>query len=255
MIHSSEADCPHCTPAPSASHTRLGKYLRYLPKSVGTGIIITNFVLFVAMSLYVNLTEQGSLLNFDARTLVLFGGKWPGGIAGGQYWRLITAGFLHTGLLHLSVNCGLLLDLGHRVETEFGPARTAVLYFASIVAGFAASIVWSYSLSVGASPGLCGLTGAMIVFGLWNRSRIGTMIRRQYLVWLLSVLAWGLVPGSGVDAAANFGGLTGGMTAAWVLGLPGRSLLADRVWKGAACVCLFLTCFAFLRMLLFIGTF
>ncbi|MBZ5622400.1 MAG: rhomboid family intramembrane serine protease [Acidobacteriia bacterium] len=232
---------------------RLGQYLRYLPKSVGAGILITNFVLFVAMTLYANLTEQGSLLNIDARTLVLFGGKWPA-LAEGRYWRLITAGFLHAGLLHLSVNSGMLLDLGNRVQAEFGPGRTAVIYFASIVAGFTASIVWSYSLSVGSSPGLCGLAGAMIVLGLRQRSAIGRMIRRQYLVWLLSLFVWSLVPGSRVDTAANCGGLAGGMAAAWVSGLPGRSLLADRVWKGVAYVCLFLTCFAFLRMVLFIGT-
>ncbi len=171
-----------------------------------------------------------------------------------QYWRLVTAGFLHTGLLELAVNSGMLLELGNRVQAEFGRARTAVIYFASIVAGFAASAAWSPSLSGGSSSGVCGLAGAMIVLGLGKRSAIGRMIRRQYQVWLLFVFVWSLFPGSHVDAAANLGGLAAGMASAWLSGLPGRSLVADRIWESAACVCLFLTCCAFLRMAMFIGT-
>jgi rhomboid protease GluP len=206
MIHSSEGACLYCTAESSAPGLRLVGYLRYLPKSVAFGIIIVNFVLFVAMSLSANLTKQGSLLKIDARTLFMFGAKFRNALVQGQYWRLVTAGFLHAGLLHLSLNDGMLLEIGNCVQAEFGRARIAVIYFVSIVAGFTASAAWSAILSVGSSRGLCGLAEAMIVVGLMKRSAIGTMIRRQYQVWLLLLFVWSFFPGSNIDSASNLGG-------------------------------------------------
>ena len=57
----------------------------------------------------------------------------------GQWWRLITAGFLHSGILHILMNSWVLFDLGAEVETLYGTSRLIVFYFVSTVTGFAAS--------------------------------------------------------------------------------------------------------------------
>ena len=62
--------------------------------------------------------------------------------ARGEWWRLVTAGFLHGGLLHILMNSWVLFDLGAQVEEIYGASRMWVIYFVSSVCGFYASAVW-----------------------------------------------------------------------------------------------------------------
>src|ERR1019366_2346356 len=123
------------------------------------------------------------LLNFGLyiRTLVLFGAKWNVGLAQGEYWRLVTAGFLHGGLFHILMNSWVLFDLGAQVEELYGSSRMLVIYFLSTVGGFYASAVWSPAISMGASAGLMGLVGAMIALGVRHRNAMGAAIRGMYI--------------------------------------------------------------------------
>src|ERR1035437_3996844 len=107
-----------------------------------------------------------ALWNIDIRTLVEFGAKFNMGLANGEWWRLVTAGFLHGGLLHILMNSWVLFDLGAQVEEVYGANRLLVFYFLSTASGFLASAWWSPVLSVGASAGVFGLIGAMIALGV-----------------------------------------------------------------------------------------
>ena len=97
-----------------------------------------------------------------------------------EWWRLITAGFLHGGLLHIGMNMWVLNDLGAEVERTFGTARFLIFYFAGTVCGFLLSTFLSANPSLGASAGLFGLIGAMIAFGMRNRTEVGRQIRAFY---------------------------------------------------------------------------
>src|SRR5579863_4155398 len=99
-------------------------------------ILLVNTGLYVAMMLYHAQANGGNVgLDMDGKTLELFGGNFPGG----EWWRLITAGYLHGGLLHILMNSWVLFDLGPQVDEAFGTPRFLVLYFVSTITGYMAS--------------------------------------------------------------------------------------------------------------------
>jgi membrane associated rhomboid family serine protease len=102
-------------------------------------------------------TEQGSQFVVD---FGLFGPF----VAEGEYYRLVTAGFLHASIIHIGFNMFLLLILGRLLEPALGTPRFLVLYFASLLAGsFGALVVEPNGLTIGASGAIFGLAGATFV--------------------------------------------------------------------------------------------
>ena len=103
-----------------------------------------------------------------------------------QWYRLVTAAFLHGGLMHIFVNMISLWSLGRFIEYAMGPVRMAVLYTASMLAGSLAVTYFSdpFSATLGASGAIFGLFGAMFAIGLrlgksgmaLVRSNIGILI-------------------------------------------------------------------------------
>jgi membrane associated rhomboid family serine protease len=81
--------------------------------------------------------------------------------AGGQYWRLVTSGFLHAGLMHLAFNMILLWFIGSQMEPQLGRGRFLALYVVSLLGGsFGALLLSPDALTVGASGAIFGLMGA-----------------------------------------------------------------------------------------------
>ena len=91
--------------------------------------------------------------------------RCPGpAVADGECWRLVTAGFLHAGLLHLLFNMFALYVLGAVLEPAIGRLRFAPIYFVSLLAGsFGALLLEPDALTVGASGAIFGLMGAAVV--------------------------------------------------------------------------------------------
>src|SRR5258707_2937522 len=108
---------------------------------------------------------RGSAMSLDGYSLIHFGAMYAPLIQAGQWWRLVTAGFLHGGLMHILMNSWALFDLGASVEEAYGTSRMLVIYLISSVVGFYVSALWSPGDSVGASAAICGLLGAMIALG------------------------------------------------------------------------------------------
>jgi len=198
-----------------------------------------------------NMGNGSAVLDIDPRTLFLFGAKFRQAIHMGQWWRLVTAGFLHGGLLHILMNSWVLFDIGAQVEETYGPSRLIVIYFAATVVGFYASTWWSAALSVGASAGIFGLIGAMIALGMLHRSALGDAIKGLYLRWAIYGLLFGLLPGLAIDNAAHIGGLAAGFGVAYIAGVPRyEGSGTERMWRIAAYVCLGATALCFARMFL-----
>ena len=154
------------------------------------------------------LVEHGGLLaqgTFDGRTL--------DGVAEGQWYRLITSGFLHYGFIHLAFNMYALWILGGLIEKSVGRVPLAIVYFVSLLGGsLGALIISPDALTVGASGAIFGLMGAVLALG---RSR-GISIRNSPV---LGVLVINLLLTFGLSSVISVGGHIGGLIAGFLAGM------------------------------------
>ena len=128
------------------------------------------------------------------------------GVAQGDWWRLVTAMFLHYGPLHLGMNMLVLWFIGPPLEDYFGHGRYALVYLVSGLAGSAGALIWSpNALTVGASGAIWGIMGAALVL----EARRTYVFGGQAMGLVVLNLAFTfLVPG--VSIGGHVGGLVGG---------------------------------------------
>jgi rhomboid protease GluP len=148
----------------------------------------------------------------------------------GQWWRLISANFLHFGWLHVAVNAYSLFAVGPMLERLYGTSRYLAIYVAAGVAGAIASLMLSGNASAGASGALFGLLGTMLLTGLKHQEAIPGHVRKEMrnlaLVTLVINLAYGFTHAE-IDNYAHLGGLVSGFAMAAALG-PNPLLLGER---------------------------
>jgi membrane associated rhomboid family serine protease len=141
---------------------------------------------------------------------------WPSAVLAGQYWRLLTATFLHAGLPHLLLNLLGLLLLGVTAEHRFGRTRLAALFFSAALAGnLAALVATPASLTLGASGAVMGVAGGLVTLMLRYR------LEREALTWVAAGVVATLLNGilrTGISNAAHVGGFAAGFLLAWVIG-------------------------------------
>jgi rhomboid protease GluP len=256
FITTSDKVCPYCDfkIGPRAIERRAPADLLggLIPHARFTTVVILliNTGLYAAMALHSVQSSggRGGVMDLDSRTLFDFGAKFRPAIQAGEWWRLITAGFLHGGVMHILMNSWVLFDLGTQVEESYGTSRYVVLYIFSTFTGFYASYLWSPSLSIGASAGIFGLIGAMIAMGLKERSAYGDAVRRVYMRWAVYGLLLGLLPFFAVDNAAHIGGLAGGFVLAYIAGTPRLTGNIEAVWRALSGVAIAITLLAFVLM-------
>jgi rhomboid protease GluP len=166
-------------------------------------------VWLVMVGLGVDVTEP------SVETLVAWGGNAGFMTTGGQWWRLLTAMFLHSGIIHLAFNLYFAWVIGRICEQVFGPAAYALVYFGSGLFASLVSVAWQpVSVSVGASGALFGVFGAFLGFTIRRRDMLPPefvkSVRRNALILIGLNLAIGFaVPG--IDVAAHVGGLVAGL--------------------------------------------
>jgi rhomboid protease GluP len=251
FITTSDRVCPYCG-------IRVGPRAieRRNPAGVLGGLIpathfTTVLILLINVALYgASAWLSGSFADMNPRALWVLGGKLGPSIwTDHQYWRLVTAGFLHGGLMHIAFNAYALFIIGCQIEELFGTPRYLVIYFASSVAGFWLSARMNPVLSIGASAGIMGLIGAIVAFGHVSGTQVGRMIRNQYLGLLAINLVWGFLPGMAVDNWAHIGGFLAGLGIGWVAGTPIHSTPArEGMWRALAAVCVLITAYSFWLM-------
>jgi membrane associated rhomboid family serine protease len=161
------------------------------------------------------------------RKLALFGPD----VAAGEYWRLVTSGFLHAGILHIGFNMYLLWILGRMLEPVLGSRRFAALYVTSLLAGaFGALLLQPDALTVGASGAIFGLMGAAAVE---LRARGHNILQTDIGVLILFNLGLSFVI-SNVSIGGHIGGLVGGALVGLVFQVAERRRMPWLSYAGAA---------------------
>ncbi|HKN46465.1 MAG TPA: rhomboid family intramembrane serine protease [Candidatus Polarisedimenticolia bacterium] len=224
LVDRSLAICPACGGSlRGVPGGGFGRALRLLLPGTGT-VTMLLITVNVIMSLLMYATwgaspEQLGLLGLLAppwQALFLFGEKSTPAILSGQIWRLVTANYLHGGIVHLLFNCYALVSLGPLIEDSFGGRKLFLIYSLTGDASFATSALFHPRVpSVGASGALFGILGFAIVFGRFRSGRSGRAIADQLTRYLIFMALLFLIPG--IDNAAHIGGLVSGAALGLVL--------------------------------------
>lgn len=229
-----ERACPKCGRAlygvTAGKAARLWSWLVPEEAPVVTGVLLAACVGLFLVTFYRAKTFFGpdsAMAGTPAWGLVLYRygsvGAWSV-FEDGQWWRLVTAIFLHGDALHLLMNGVGLWVAGRAVEERFGRARALVAFVLTGVGGFAVSVAWRQAQgdpasSVGASGAIFGLIGLIVGHAARFRGRTAAELRARFVPWLI----YGVILGFAfprIDHAAHLGGLACGA----LLGL----VLADR---------------------------
>ena len=171
---------------------------------------VTLATLALLAAIFVSEVRLGALTSKES--IIAMGALARDRAAAGEYWRLLTAPWLHGGTEHLVGNGIALYILGMVCETAFGRAQLVVLYVLSGLAGSLVSVLVSAGPSLGASGAIFGLQGAAIVLLRRERERLLVRDRRVgfvLLIWAIYSIASGLTDPF-IDNGAHIGGALGG---------------------------------------------
>ena len=161
-------------------------------------------------------------------------------VAAGEWWRLVTSGFLHYGLLHLGFNMFILLQLGTLLEPALGRVRLGALYVTALLGGSLGVIVLQPDgLSAGASGAVFGLMGAAVI-GLRSRGADPMASGLPMLLGINLLLTFAL---PGISIGAHLGGLAVGAAAGAVLFATDGRGRAQRAAGLAVVVAMAVACF------------
>jgi rhomboid protease GluP len=201
----------------------LGQDLGFVPLMTGATIILYAISLLLSRGNMQMLTLAPS-----GEILFLLGASGAAPVFQfGRWWTLLTAGWLHAGVLHILFNVLWIRQLGPAVAEVYGPARMIIIYTCANIVGFALSSIageflwWmpvpflrgAAGITVGASAAIFGLLGAAVYYGRRSGNSHASQIGLQYA---LVMGIFGLIF-PGVDNYAHAGGFLGGYLTSMVL--------------------------------------
>lgn len=211
--------CPEC----ARQRTKVVRGPSGGPQSGFMGSPAT-FVL-IAISVVAYLIEVGAGgggLSVGINSVSVDFGLFGPSVAEGEWYRLVTSGFLHANLIHIGFNMFLLFMLGRLLEPALGTPRFVVLYFASLLAGsFGALLMDPNALTVGASGAVFGLFGAGFLIAR-ERGMNSLAGELGFLIVINLVLSFTV---SGISAGGHLGGLAGGLICGAVIIAGARGML------------------------------
>jgi len=220
----------------------LGADMGFVPLVMGLCALLYVCTLVVDLQ-GVNWNLDLTFLSPGGRSLFLFGSSGAVPVFQlGRWWTVLSAGWLHAGLLHIAFNMMWIRDLAPAMIHLYGPGRTMLIYTIGSVVGFtASSVAGAYlppllflhgsSFTVGASASVFAFIGALLHYGRRSGS---TLIRQHALSWALGGVLFGVFF-QGIDNWAHLGGFVGGYLASrWLDPLtPERG---DHVVAGLVCL-------------------
>ena len=199
--------CPEC----SRDRTKV-KTIRTRP----TAPVVTYALIAINVAVFVAETAAGAPLGGGGHGVIFDKGYLLGPAIADQhqYWRIVSSGFLHDGLLHIAFNMLFLYIMGSMLEPAIGRLNFALVYFVSLLsAAFGALLFQPGSPTVGASGACFGVLGALIVVAYFRhipiwQSGLGITLLIN-IIFSLSV--------SGISIGGHLGGLVGGMITGWLI--------------------------------------
>jgi membrane associated rhomboid family serine protease len=189
----------------------------------GTGALVTKVLIAANLAVFALNLAQGSSLSrtsgrlFEEGALVVLSPF--GGLADGEWWRLITAAFLHGNLIHVGLNMFVLWMIGAPIEEAIGRGRFLALYLVSGLSGSAGALLFDpNAITVGASGAIFGILGAALILE-WQRSYVLGGSALSLLV--LNLIFTFAIPN--ISIGGHLGGLAGGALGALALSRFGQT--------------------------------
>ncbi|MDW5593809.1 rhomboid family intramembrane serine protease [Conexibacter stalactiti] len=196
-----------------------------------SGAVFGALAVLVALNVVVFLIELASAPFSDMMqgSLVEHGGLSGWQVDHGDWWRIVTSGFLHANGAHLFGNLVALLILGGVLSLSVGPLRMVLVYAAGLLgSSFSVLVFDPHSLTVGASGAIFGLAGGALLIG-WRQRRIWLLLfAAAWIVYSLSSTLF--VPG--ISQAGHLGGLVAGALAGALLVDDGARLRSEGAAAG-----------------------
>jgi len=221
LISRDEARCPHCGLGHPGSWWKNNKWTQGFRETdqLLMAIIYAN-VGFYILSMFLNIRGSSislnplTMLSPDNRSLLLLGATGTIPInTYGRWWTLVSANYLHGGIIHILFNMFALRQIGYLVIEEYGTYRMFIIYTLGGIAGFLLSYLVGVPLTIGASAAIMSLIGAVLYYGKSRGGAYGQFLFRQIGGWVVGIFLFGfLVPG------INNWGHGGGMLAGAILG-------------------------------------
>lgn len=217
--------CPDCLREASVGYQCVDCVAASVPRTAprragGTRPVVVPALVALNVVVYaLTVVQARSLLDNTDSPLFHAWALVPDAVADGEWWRLITAGFLHIGPLHIAFNMYALWVLGRDLEVVLGRARFLGLYLVSLLGGSTAVVVFAdpQAYVAGASGAVFGLMSALLLVLVRLRRPYGQVVA----VIVLNLVISQVVPG--ISIAGHVGGLVvGALAAAALIWAPAR---------------------------------
>ena len=249
-MDASDTVCPRCGEKAGRWETQVVDrvFSRFIPggRPVTGGLLIANAVMFAVMML---LYGPGCLMHPTDEALTKMGMLFPRALLFDEYWRYVTHGYLHIGIVHFGFNMLVLSRVGPMMEDEIGSPRFFVIYCLSLIGG-GVLIAMGRHPAAGASGALFGCIGFGAAYGHGYGGSAGTQMRNYFVSWIVYAYVFGFIMGN-VSHAAHTGGLVAGAIAGYFVQRERhhRQRL-NRYWLMASRACVLLTIAAFAWMVM-----
>jgi membrane associated rhomboid family serine protease len=205
-----------------------------------SGPIVTYALVAINVGVFLLELLAGGQINGTGNALYENGVLFGPAVADGDWWRLVTAMFLHYGLIHLGMNMLVLWLIGPPLEDYFGHWRYALVYLVAGLAGSAGALIFSpNALTVGASGAIWGIMGAALVL---EARRIWVFGGQAMGLVVFNLIFTFLIPG--VSIGGHIGGLIGGGLCAFAFSSLRRSPMLATASMAAVGVVSVLVAFA-----------
>jgi membrane associated rhomboid family serine protease len=193
---------------PARTIQTVSQRTRALAAPATMGLIALN------VAVYMITAAQGGGINLPGGQLFSNWALQGASVSNGDWWRLVTAMFLHGSLLHIGFNMLALYWLGTIIEQALGTPRFLLVYFVSGLAGSAGALWFSsaFAVTVGASGAIFGLIGALLILEYLST---GSLMGQAMVLILVNLAFTFAVPG--ISIGGHVGGLTGGIVATFAL--------------------------------------
>lgn len=227
LINADETQCPYCGMRSPGAKWK-GYLSRLSSGDIIAYIIYANIIFYVFSILFnphgISLGRNPlSFLSPSDNSILLLGATGTIPIDKlGRWWTLISASYLHGGLLHIFFNMMALRQVGRLIVREYGPNRMFVIYTLGGAGGFLLSYMAGVRFTIGASASVCALIGAGLYYGKSRGGHYGQAVYKELFSWVIVLALFGfIVPG--INNWGHGGGLAAGAIIASVLGYRDRN--------------------------------